>query len=112
MKLFNVAILVTIFSIFVSCSEKQEWTELFNGKDLTGWAANENKESFKVKDGLLIGDGPRSHLFYTGDFKKGIFRNFELKAMVKSMPNSNSGIVFHTQKQDYAFAPWVRSPDK
>ncbi|HCY39754.1 MAG TPA: glycosyl hydrolase [Prolixibacteraceae bacterium] len=90
------------FLLFISCSEKEpQWTELFNGKDLTGWAANEHPESFKVEDGVLVVNGPISHLFYTGDLKKGIFHNFELKAMIKTEPNSNSGIVFHTQEQDY-----------
>lgn len=85
-----------------SCQEKEaEYTELFNGKDLTGWTVNEHPESFKVEDGVLVANGPISHLFYTGDFKKGVFHNFELKAMVKTEPNSNSGIVFHTQEQPY-----------
>ena len=97
-------ILTLLFSIFliVSCKNKEdEWTELFNGKDLAGWTANEHPGSFKVENGLLVANGPISHLFYTGDFKKGVFRNFELKAMVKTEPNSNSGIIFHTQEQPY-----------
>ena len=101
---FRKAHLIIVLSVFIlhSCKPKEaEWTELFNGKDLTGWAANENPASFKVEDGLLVASGPISHLFYTGDFKKGVFRNFELKAMVKTDPNSNSGIIFHTQQQPY-----------
>ena len=88
--------------LLVSCKPKEaEYTELFNGKDLSGWVANENPNSFKVEDGLLVANGPISHLFYQGDFKKGVFRNFELKAMVKTEPGSNSGIVFDTQEQPY-----------
>ena len=93
--------ILSIFT-FVSCKEKEpQWTELFNGKDLSGWTANEHPESFKVEDGVLVANGPISHLFYTGDFHKGVFRNFELKAMVKTEASSNSGIVFHTQEQPY-----------
>lgn len=93
---------IFLVSIFFSCSkDSQEWTELFNGKDLNGWKAIENPGSFKVENGLLVCDGPQSHLFYTGDFKKGVFRNFELKAMVKTTLGSNSGIIFHTQEQPY-----------
>lgn len=96
-----IILLCSSFILF-SCQEKEaEYTELFNGKDLTGWTANEHPESFKVEDGLLVANGPIGHLFYTGDFKKGVFHNFELKAMVKTEPNSNSGIVFHTQEQPY-----------
>jgi len=90
--------------LLISCSNKEpEWTELFNGKDLSGWTANQNPGSFKVENGLLVANGPISHLFYTGSLKKGIFRNFELKAMVKTEPGSNSGIVFHTQEQPYGY---------
>ena len=96
--------LFIVLSVLIlnSCKPKEDkYTELFNGKDLTGWAANENLTSFKVENGLLVANGPIGHLFYTGDFKKGVFRNFELKAMVKTEANSNSGIVFHTQEQPY-----------
>jgi hypothetical protein len=97
-----IIVLIFISFLFCSCAEKEAtYTELFNGKDLTGWTANEHPESFKVEDGLLVANGPISHLFYTGDFRKGVFHNFELKAMVKTEPNSNSGIIFHTQEQDH-----------
>jgi hypothetical protein len=101
-KLPYLIIVFLISLIFCSCGKKEAvYTELFNGKDLTGWTANEHPESFKVEDGLLVANGPISHLFYTGDFHKGVFHNFELKAMVKTEPNSNSGIIFHTQDQDH-----------
>lgn len=88
--------------LLTSCQEKADkWTDLFNGKDLTGWTANQNPGSFRVENGAIVADGPISHLFYTGDFKKGVFRNFEMKAMVMTEPGSNSGIIFHTQKQQY-----------
>lgn len=101
MKKFQILLLLLCSSVFlISCQPREaEWVELFNGKDLTGWTANENTASFKVENGLLVANGPISHLFYTGDFKNGVFHNFELKAMVKTEANSNSGIVFHTQEQ-------------
>jgi hypothetical protein len=106
-KLFFASFPFLLFLFLISCQNKEaEWTELFNGKDLNGWTANQNPGSFKVEDGLLVANGQISHLFYTGDFKKGIFRNFELKAMVKTEAGSNSGIVFHTQEQ--AYGPLLR----
>ena len=103
MKDFKFYLISILFiTILSSCNKKEpDWTELFNGNDLSGWTANENPGSFRVEDGVLIANGPISHLFYTGDFQKGVFRNFELKAMVKTEPSSNSGIVFHTQEQEY-----------
>ncbi len=48
-------ILFFFFFSFISCQNQEaEWTELFNGKDLSGWSANENPGSFKVEDGLLV----------------------------------------------------------
>ena len=71
-------ILITLATL-AQLSAEEGWTNLFNGKDLTGWTASENKKSCKVQDGKIVLFGPRSHLFYTGDFNDGIFTDFELK---------------------------------
>ena len=103
-KIFVFVILMACLASFTSCQEKEgQWTELFNGNNLTGWTANESPGSFKVENGLLVIDGPTGHLFYTGDFHKGIFKNFELKAMVKTEPGCNSGIFFHTGEQSRGY---------
>ena len=84
--------------IALSCSrDKDGWSELFNGKDLSGWVASENPGSFRVEDGVLVCSGPRGHLFYE---TKKPFRNFELVAEVKTLPLANSGIYFHTAFQE------------
>lgn len=79
-----------------------DWQELFNGQDLNGWQANMKPESFTVENGLLKTHGKHgmSHLFYTGqDSEDERFTNFELVAVVRSEPNSNSGIFFHTDRE-------------
>jgi hypothetical protein len=88
--------------LFAIAQDKKEegFISLFNGKDLTGWKANESPETFKVEDGKIIANGNRSHLFYTGDVKNHVFKNFELRAQVLCKPNSNSGIYFHTEFQE------------
>jgi hypothetical protein len=78
-----------------------DWRPLFNGKDLTGWKANNDPESFTVKDGVLRvqASGPTSaHLFYVGDKKDGFeaFKNFELEATCRAEPDSNGGVFVHT----------------
>ena len=73
---------------------------LFNGKDLTGWKASEAPDAFKVVDGELVVNGPRAHLFYVGPVNNGQFKDFHFKAEVKTMPNSNSGLYFHTKFQE------------
>lgn len=73
-----------------------EWVTMFNGKDLSGWKINENKDSWQVKDGAIVTSGPRSHLFYE---TKEPFKNFHFKAKVKTTKGSNAGIYFHTRFQ-------------
>ncbi len=83
-----------------SCWAQDGWITLFNGESLDGWKASENSGSFTVEKGVIVCSGPRAHLFYTGDDGNAAFHNFELKAKVKTLPGSNSGIFFHTRFQD------------
>jgi hypothetical protein len=77
------------------------FTSLFDGKSLKGWKVNkENPKSITVKDGNIVIDGPRAHLFYAGDVQDSNFKNFVLRAQVKTFPKANSGIYFHTKYQD------------
>ncbi len=68
------------------------WIPLFDGKTLDGWTASENRGSWKFRDGALAGDGPRSHLFYTGSVKGGVFKKLRSasgypdKALVQLRP--------------------------
>lgn len=78
-----------------------DWQPLFNGRDLTGWKANNNPESFQVVDGVLRIQAPgqtRAHLFYVGERQEGLepFKDFELEATVRAEPNANGGIFVHT----------------
>jgi hypothetical protein len=76
------------------------WISLFNGKDLSGWKASEHSNSFRVVDGELVINGPRSHLFYAGPVGGADFTNFEWKCEVMTKPSSNSGMYFHTEYQE------------
>jgi len=77
-----------------------EWLSLFDGKSLEGWRASEKPGSFRVEDGAIVCDGPRSHLFYAGKDGAASFKNFEFTAEVMTTPEANSGIYFHTEYQD------------
>ena len=46
------------------------WIKMFDGKTLDGWEANDNPESWTVKDGAIVGDGDRSHLFYKKEIRE------------------------------------------
>ena len=83
----------------LAVDSKDGWIPLFDGKSLEGWKANENPQTFSVKDGELVVKGDRAHLFYVGPVQNANFKNFELKAEVKTMPKANSGVYFHTEFQ-------------
>lgn len=74
------------------------FVSLFDGKTLEGWKkAEENPDSWKVVDGMLVCEGPRCHLFYDGELAP--LKNFHFIAEVMTTPGSNAGIYFHTKYQ-------------
>jgi hypothetical protein len=96
----SIAILAMSATTFV-LADHHEWIALFDGRTLMGWEANsENPTSFSVEDGAIKVSGERCHLFYVGHVKDAKFKDFELKAKVKTMPGANAGIYFHTKFQD------------
>jgi tetratricopeptide (TPR) repeat protein len=71
------------------------FTPLFNGKDLSGWAAAQaGTGMWKIEDGALTCTGPRDHLLTT----RNDFGDFHLRAEVKINANGNSGIYFRASK--------------
>jgi hypothetical protein len=81
-------------------SKAGQWQSLFDSKSFDGWKASENKDTFSVRDGMIVAHGPRSHLFYVGPVNNANFKNFEFKADVMTTEGSNSGIYFHTEYQE------------
>lgn len=77
-----------------------KWVKMFDGKDLKGWKANENPESWTVvkedNKAAIKGAGPVSHLFWMTEECE----NCEFQAEVKIMDGANSGMYFRT-----AFGP-------
>jgi len=75
------------------------WQQIFNGRDLTGWKADNHPESFSVEQGALKAHGKNglAHLFYIGDQDSFVrFKDFEIEMVAKGEPNSNSGLFIHT----------------
>ena len=83
-------------SCAIAADDKDGWISMFDGKTLTGWKANQNPESWTVRDGCITGDGEQSHLFWM--VREG--ENLEFKAEVKIGHMGNSGMYFRT-----AFGP-------
>lgn len=87
-----------VFAVALAAGAEDGFTSLFDGMTLAGWKANENPDSWGVKDGAIICHGPRSHLFYVGPdaAKPAEFKNFHVKAEVLTKPVANSGLFIHT----------------
>jgi hypothetical protein len=98
-SLIVLTITVTAILLQSGCAS-DGWISLFDGNTLKGWQPSENQNSWKVEEGALVTNGPRSHLFYVGDGLINTFKNFEFMADVKTKPASNSGIYFHTTYQN------------
>lgn len=82
-------------------ADDHDWVDLWDGSSFDGWKlSTENPDSFQIKDGAIVAQGPRAHLFYAGKVADANFRNFELKVDVLAKNNSNGGIYFHTAYQE------------
>ncbi len=99
LKLSYVAFFLSISILLNGCGPG-DWQVLFDGETFDGWEASENQDSWIIEDGAFVTNGPRSHLFYTGEVKDHDFRNFEFMVDVKTLPGANSGIYIHTEFQD------------
>lgn len=99
LRSFFLPFIMFLFIVFTGCGSG-DWHLLFDGKTFDGWEASENSGSWIIEDGALVTNGPRSHLFYTGEVMDHDFKNFEFMADVKTLPGSNSGIYIHTGYQD------------
>jgi hypothetical protein len=68
------------------------WISMFDGRSLEGWKANENPDSWKAANGAIVGDGPRSHLFWM----VRECEDCEFRAEVKLNHSGNSGMYVRT----------------
>jgi hypothetical protein len=97
---FGLALVIAAGSVS-SAAEKDAhgFVTIFDGKSLDGWKkSGENQESIQLKDGAVVANGNRCHLFYVGDEKP--FKDFHFVAEVQTKPGSNGGIYFHTKFQE------------
>lgn len=73
-----------------------DWMQLFNGKDLTGWKTHDPDllKTWFVKEGVLYSSGKKaSHLFSERDD----FENFHYRIEAKISDKGNSGQYFRTK---------------
>lgn len=91
--LLCVAVVLTCVAspLSLNADDKEGWTQLFNGKDLTGWKTHpDDKAKWEVKEGAISGSGPAGHLFS----ERGDFENFHYRIEAKVNEGGNSGQYF------------------
>ena len=80
---------------------QDNWTPLFNGKDLDGWVQKGGKADYKVEDGAIVGRSvpktPNSFLCTKKDYG-----DFILELEFKVHPALNSGVQIRSQCFDEA----------
>jgi len=72
----------------------EQWVQLFNGKDLTGWV-EVGKEKWTVEDGVIHGQGVTNAYGYLRTEKK--YKDFWLSIRFKCEADGNSGVYIHTE---------------
>ena len=94
--LLSAAILLSLAATGLSQAKAEKgFKTIFDGKTFDGWKkAEENPDTWSIKDGAFVAAGPRNHLYYVGDQEP--FVDFELKIDVMTEPGSNGGVYFHT----------------
>lgn len=95
-----ISILVVTFFSCVNVSNAQppqglgvEWSQLFNGSDLTGWKEI-GDEKWVVEDGVIYGEGVTKEYGYLATTKK--YKDFHLSLRFKCEASGNSGVYLHT----------------
>ena len=86
-----------------SCSTSNQ-TELFNGKDLSGWEIY-GTEKWYVEDGVIVSEsGPDAEYGYLGT--KDFYKDFELTAEFKQEQDGNSGIFIRSTFEGTTVSGW------
>jgi len=92
--------LIAALFILSACATQNDdgWTELFNGKDLSGWKQLNGEAKYEVVDGMIVGttvlNTPNSFLATEKEYSDFIF---EVELLVEE--NMNSGIQFRSESK-------------
>src|SRR5688500_10820565 len=97
MRHFSFLILLVI-SVSGLARVRGNFTDLFNGKDLSGWKHINGKAKYEVKNGEIVGttvlNDPNSFLV-----KEKLYENFILELEFKLDADMNSGIQFRSESK-------------
>jgi len=101
MRIFKAVLLAASILATQRLLAKDDWVDLFNGKDLTGWTQKTGNATYSVEDGAIVGamhvpgGGTNSFLFTTGNYD-----NFVLELDFKADPRVNTGLQIRSAYAD------------
>ena len=107
-----------VLATVVSCEQKSEWEQLFNGKDLSGWTVkcqpqDIGKKFWTVEDGAIscnsIDMGDHGYVWLISDRE---FTDFELHLKFQAYTDSpgNSGLQFRSRYDTNIEGGWLHGP--
>jgi hypothetical protein len=101
MRIFKATLLAISLLTTQQLLADERWTDLFNGKDLTGWQQKTGNAKYFVEDGCIVGqmrspgNGTNSFLCTTKEYS-----NFILEMDFKVDPRVNSGLQIRSAYAD------------
>jgi serine/threonine protein kinase len=73
--------------------KEEPWVQLFNGKDLDGWQPLWERETWTVRDGILVGKGQPNQLVTVRDD----YKDFHLRVVARINRGGDSGVFIRCQ---------------
>lgn len=112
-KIMRHTIILLFLLSFFTAKSQQDFTSLFNAKDLTGWTIH-GTEKWYVENGELVCEsGPDKQYGYLSTDKS--YYNFELSVQFKLEANGNSGVFIRSGIEGTKISGWqveVAPPDQ
>lgn len=104
MKFLTSVCTCCFFVLLAGAGFAQEFTSLFNGKDLTGWTIH-GTEKWYVEDGTLVCEsGPDEQYGYLSTDKQ--YKDFVLEVEFKLEANGNSGVFIRSDIEGTTISGW------
>jgi hypothetical protein len=103
-KLLLLASLIWISNCSSSQKLNSDTSNLFNGKDLSGWVIYGTEKWYVENGNLVCESGPDKEYGYLGTEKK--FKNFDLTLEFKQEANGNSGVFFRSSIEGTKISGW------
>ncbi len=80
-------------------TDRDPWTSLFDGADLSGWRVAGDTTSFSVGQAKLVASGAPGTLYHVGNGDEPVFQDFELGATCQASAGTWARLIFHARSQ-------------